>query len=464
MKKRAIKYTVQQLGIKQFTITEEIKPLVSADTYQDADPPIIHCTSVDLEAAMKCAIDVWRQECKEQHVYLPKRIRWKLTLDGRPLGGHDQVAVGMVPLIPGLKFQSADSVYPLLLFNGRESKHNLHQALKDLALEMKAIKLKGLDMNGVNYEISYLLCCDMSSLWKIFIDAAGVKKFGDDFCVFCHVSKDGRWDLDNPEFQKMRSDIQCIFPVSLTEVVFCSLHARMRIVDKLMSQLATTAHQNNKQKGVQKLIAAVRDAGVKCFNIDQQTLAPTSLIGGNCTRILSHFKTIVASAEEPGSQELIISLTVWESVYNIDQAMRANHAKAKEYLEGGGKQSIRELCHSLMDAYQHRYATTSQNGEVFEAGLEASDVCFYLHYVVAHLPSLLERFVAQGLSLGDLSQEGFENAHKRDRLIYAKATARDGGRQSRLPGATTLLTQMLSHHYTLLLHRAGRLTSKNIME
>ena len=95
-------------------------------------------------------------------------------------------------------------------------------------------------------------------------------------------------------------------------------------------------------------------------------------------------------------------------------------------------------------------------------GLEASDVCFYLHYVVAHLPALLLRFVEQGLSVGDLSQEGFENSQKLHRLIYANATARDGGRQSNLPGATTSMTQMLSHQYTLLLRRAGRLTYSDI--
>ena len=63
----------------------------------------------------------------------------------------------MVPLINGLKFQSADSVYHLLLFNGREFKHNLHQALKDLALEMVEVKKTGLIVNGQHYEVGYLL-------------------------------------------------------------------------------------------------------------------------------------------------------------------------------------------------------------------------------------------------------------------------------------------------------------------
>ena len=79
MKRLAVQYTVQQLNIRQFTINAEVTP----ETNPEAEPPLIHCTSVDLEAAMICAIDVWRRECKVQHVYMPKKFRWKLTLDGR---------------------------------------------------------------------------------------------------------------------------------------------------------------------------------------------------------------------------------------------------------------------------------------------------------------------------------------------------------------------------------------------
>ena len=62
--------------------------------------------------------------------------------------------------------------------------------------------------------------------------------------------KEGRWDLDNPDFQILRIDLTCIFP-TLT-CIFPT-----RIVDKLMAQLAQTAYDRNKQKGVRALVDAV---------------------------------------------------------------------------------------------------------------------------------------------------------------------------------------------------------------
>ena len=69
-----------------------------------------------------------------------------------------------------LVWSLSDGVFPLMLFNGKESKHNLHTALKGLAEEMREIKASGLVVDGQLHTVSYLLCCDMSSLWKIFID------------------------------------------------------------------------------------------------------------------------------------------------------------------------------------------------------------------------------------------------------------------------------------------------------
>ena len=449
LKKAVDKFTMEEMGMQEFVF--------DAKESTPEDPQFVRGTSMSLRHAMSLAIDVWKKECQALGFNLPRNLKWKLTLDGRPLAGHDQVCIGMVPLIPGFKWQSSDSVYPLMLFNGKESKHNLHAALKGLAEEMREIKASGLVVDGQLHTVSYLLCCDMSSLWKIFID----KKFGDDFCVFCHVSKKGRWDLNNPEFQIIRTDLICIFPVELTEVVFCGLHARIRIVDKLMAQLAQTAYDNGSQKGVRKLVDAVRLARVDCFNINAGDLKPTALIGGNCTKILANYKTIVAAVEEPDSDDLRYSLEVWESVYQIDQAMRANSEHAKKYLDPASEyfNVIEKLCSDLSTAYQKRYSVASpdpENEGCFQSGLDAVDVNFYIHYVVAHMPSLLKRFVPMGLSIGDLSQEGFESSHKYHRLIYARAINHDGGKAR--PGQRTSMTQILLHQYALLLHRAGRLT------
>lgn len=86
----------------------------------------------------------------------------------------------------------------------------------------------------------------------------------------------------------------------------------------------------------------------------------------------------------------------------------------------------------------------------FRRTLVAGDINYYLHTIVCHLPSMLDRHGA----LGYLSQEGFEASHKIQRQIYAKATNRDGGK---LKGRTAA-TMILIHQYWLLLAEAGRLT------
>ena len=141
--------------------------------------------------------------------------------------------------------------------------------------------------------------------------------------------------------------------------------------------------------------------------------------------------------------------------------MRANSEQAKKYLDPASEyfNVIEKLCSDLSTAYQKRYSVASpdpENEGCFQSGLDAVDVNFYIHYVVAHMPSLLKRFVPMGLSIGDLSQEGFESSHKYHRLIYARATNHDGGKAR--PGQRTSMTQILLHQYALLLHRAGRLT------
>ena len=112
----------------------------------------------------------------------------------------------------------------------------------------------------------------------------------------------------------------------------------------------------------------------------------------------------MAAVEEEGSEELTNSLLIWEFVAQIDQAIRANAEDAKEYLDPASKHSniIEKHCSNLARAYQERYSSTSpdpDNKGCYVSGLEAVDVNFYLHYVVAHMPTLL-------------NQEGFKNAHK----------------------------------------------------
>jgi hypothetical protein len=222
LKKLGQQQTEEAMGIKTFGFTAE---------YPDEDPDITG-TSVFFDAVIELAVELVQPWLKKNHRRLPPNLKFKITLDGRPLGGHDQVAVGLVPLIPGFKAQSSFSVLPLMIFNGKETFHNLKESLTGLAKDMERIKKDGIIFEGEKYSITCLLCVDMSSLWKFF---KGGQNAGDNFCTWCMCLKKDRHIFDNPEFQLLRTDLVCIFPVDLTQVVFCGLHARMRVVGKMLN-------------------------------------------------------------------------------------------------------------------------------------------------------------------------------------------------------------------------------------
>ena len=153
---------------------------------------------------------------------------------------------------------------------------------------------------------------------------------------------------------------------------------------------------------------------------------------------------------------------IWSSLLWFDEAMRAS---AEDVTKTYTPAALKTHMDSFTSAYTSRYAElkpyidpagccstpdTCRCPKAFRKVLVASDINYYLHTILCHLPSMLDLHGA----LGYLSQEGFEASHKIQRQIYAKATNRDGGK---LKGRTAA-TMILIHQYWLLLADAGRLT------
>ena len=88
-----------------------------------------------------------------------------------------------------------------------------------------------------------------------------------------------------------------ILPISIERTIFCVLHAKLRITEKLMSLLAAEAVKHNKKDHWQ---AVVRALGVANFKVnvedsDGDSHAPTitSLIGPHCECIIRNWQCIV---------------------------------------------------------------------------------------------------------------------------------------------------------------------------
>ena len=82
--------------------------------------------------------------------------------------------------------------------------------------------------------------------------------------------------------------------------------------------------------------------------------------------------------------------------------------------------SAREmLCDAFADAFLQRQGSKEQAGTALK-------VTWYMHIVRHHAAQFIRW--APGGYLGDVSNEGFEAAHKLVKQVYARCTSRGGGR------------------------------------
>lgn len=66
---------------------------------------------------------VWAIREQHLHSYNSGDKEFNIKLDGRPLGGKDQVAVGLAPIdFKNKSFESALSIYPLAIGNCKEKR------------------------------------------------------------------------------------------------------------------------------------------------------------------------------------------------------------------------------------------------------------------------------------------------------------------------------------------------------
>jgi len=88
-------------------------------------------------------------------------MEFNVKLDGRPLGGRNQVAVGLVPINFACKSsESALSVYPVAIANCKEKREQLVQLIKNLNEQKRQIKRNGIIVDGKKYQIKFTgICC-----------------------------------------------------------------------------------------------------------------------------------------------------------------------------------------------------------------------------------------------------------------------------------------------------------------
>jgi hypothetical protein len=88
------------------------------------------------------------------------------------------------------------------------------------------------------------------------------KNYNCNFCIHCESTKKDRADFGTWSAQ-FRTTLENMFEIPPERILFCSLHAKIRITSKLLRLLAQTASDNNLEH---QFISVVRDSG--WYNFD----------------------------------------------------------------------------------------------------------------------------------------------------------------------------------------------------
>ncbi len=211
-----------------------------------------------------------------------------------------------------------------------------------------------------------------------------------------------------------------MFGVADNSHVICVLHAKQRIIERLILLLT-----GGTREGVSKIIERIRGLpGLNRFNITPKpnivdhTLMQyrvDMLTGDQCDVILSHYLSIV----DNDASEVV--RRIW---YNTSVIVF-------EYLEA----TTDELkVRSLTDLRK----TLDQWGKDLTAIYGQKAFSYYVHIVFAHLPQLLTDFG----SLLLFSGQGFEHSHKLHRLAWKRITS-GGGAVSTKKIKTNPIEQLL---------------------
>lgn len=204
---------------------------------------------------------------REQHLHScnSEDKEFNIKLDGRPLGGKDQVAVGLAPIdFKNKSSESALSIYPLAIGNCKEKRPNLKQLLENLNNQKDVIKKHGIWVDGKKYNISFTVTLDYKALLLLLNKKndedflLGGKGYGVEFCVFCDAIRACTChgvDADETCLDCLRSkanigrcsglrdDLNFLLEEELSSINLCSLHCEMRNCEQLLGSLGLFAYR-----------------------------------------------------------------------------------------------------------------------------------------------------------------------------------------------------------------------------
>jgi hypothetical protein len=239
---------------------------------------------------------------------LPDTIELRITYDGAEVGGHPGVIAYVVPMNLGHSVQASTSAYPLMFCRCQEKGENLRSEFSTICNSLIKTGEEGVVHEGRAHTCTWYQSMDLASFWKQCMDeehGTGITcncKIG--YCWTCKCNHKNHHKF--AEWAQAQLDtafhITTILPIPKSRTVFCALHSKLRVTEKLLTLLAATAHENG---AVQELLAALRSEPLNLSNIrintpddEHKKVAVSSLYGTACDTVISHAETLATKTGE----------------------------------------------------------------------------------------------------------------------------------------------------------------------
>ena len=471
-----------------------------------------HAISTSLERLLRWHIIGAIAEGHDLRPYLidsaeGKVLQYKITFDTTQTCKQDLFMMGVIPhsfplsasqrTING-NVQSANNVLILCLAYIGESTHVIQKAVPGLRQDVLRLSTTGTNVvlsGGVElrFRVEFHVAADLKALWL----ALGLKNFVCPFCVQTSFNENIDSNFETREL------VGCL-GVPSQRVHLCSLHATLRIVERLIKNAASFVYQHTEKKfRMKKLnelsklletrlqrkkfkitVTSKADAASEELPSDEVFIDNDEGLGKNVGDLVKNNVLIKLSALT-GSQavKIIKDASIYEAIITItEQPCSCRILRRNANLAGKLPIQIQQiscrLCivkkvwsvfateifplvrsivtpQSLLDALEIGENAVNQEVERIQAlalawltsyvRVYGKCVTPYVHVIGRHLHHMLSR--DSGFTIGTWSQQGFEACHKLVRKILNRKTAHGGGR-ARLDGESlSPLLQVLQHVY-----------------
>lgn len=334
----------------------------------------------------------------------------------------------------------------------------MSEVLRTISDELNALQHDGLIWQNQEYTFETKVIVDLAGLWAITpLDCDYLRNLDIEFCPYCTASCGQAHiftvDRNGPVKPRVDPFENSMLGCSPTNFIFCGLHMRMRITERLIYLMANELYS---AKSKSKFDARIKSAGIEALEKELEKLEIThlkfspkkkknqselystdmtgQLRGYELKKLFNSFNnghevtndtwSKIASLE-PVTDNADLTVSLWQSWNEIQKYLTRHEPFSPHEL-----QQLNNLIVIFGDAYTRRYS--------------AKRVTPYVHILCAHLVEVLTKHG----SIGRYSQEGFEATHKFHRRIFQRASSHRGSRSN-----VSSILQIFQRIYRLILLR-----------